>query len=83
MDAKKFAEFSFEDKRRMVQDAITEKKNGKITVAKIPESYPWIRDMFDDRVVVEDGGKLFEYPYTMAADGAVTMGEPKPVKIAY
>jgi hypothetical protein len=83
MDAKKFAEFSFEDKRRMVQEAISNTKSGKVTRAAMPESYPWIRDMFADRVVVEDGGKLFEYPYTLAADGAVTLGDSKPVKIAY
>jgi len=83
MDTQKFAEFSFEDKRRMVQEAISGIKSGKVKSAMMPESYPWIRDMFDDHVVVEDGGKLFEYPYTMAADGAVSLGDSKPVKIAY
>ncbi len=83
METKKFAEFSFEDKRRMVQEAISSTKSGKVTSKMMLESYPWIRDMFSDRVVVEDGGKLFEYPYTVAADGAVTLGDSKPVKIAY
>jgi hypothetical protein len=77
----KFAEFSFEDKRRMLCDAIADLRK-KAEPGKM-ESYPWIRDMFEDRAIVEDGGTLYEYPYVIAADGAVTLGEPKQVKVAY
>jgi hypothetical protein len=78
---KKFSEFSFDEKRRMICDAITDLRK-KAEPGKL-ESYPWVRDMYDDRVIVEDGKSLFEYPYTIAADGAVTLGDPKQVKVAY
>lgn len=78
---KKFSEFSFDEKRKKVCDAIGDLR--KMASPGSMESYPWIREMFDNRCIVEDGSDLFEYPYTLGSDGAVTLGEPKAVKIAY
>ena len=42
----------------------------------------WVKSTYDDRVIVEKQGKLYEIPYTI--DGAeITMGEPAEVVIAY
>ena len=42
----------------------------------------WVRSTYDDRVIVEKQGKLWEVPYTI--DGAeITLGEPAEVVVAY
>lgn len=42
----------------------------------------WVKSTYDDRVIVEKQGKLWEIPYTI--DGAeITLGEPAEVAIAY
>lgn len=46
---------------------------------------PSIRDLYLDRVIVsdQDGDALWQIPYTMAANGDVTLGEPSLVKVQY
>ena len=78
---KKFSEFSFDEKRKMISDAIRDLRK-KATPGDF-DLYPWIREMYDDRAIVEDGKNLFEYSYMIAADGAVTLGDPKQVKVTY
>ncbi len=80
-EAVKMSEFSFEDQRRMICDAVGDLR--KQANPGMMESYPWIRDMYADRVIVEDGSELYEYPYTIADDGTVTLGNPKQVKVTY
>ena len=42
----------------------------------------WVKSTYDDRVIVEKQGKLWEIPYSI--DGAeITLGEPAEVMIAY
>ncbi len=51
----------------------------------------WLVQLFDDRIVVAiwdsrnslDVPTHFSYPYTIADDGAITLGEPTPVEITY
>jgi len=43
----------------------------------------WVRDVYDDRVIVEDEGKLYEYPYTLNDKQEVTLGERKEVIATY
>lgn len=82
-DIKKFAELSHDEKRNKVMEALDSMSKGTTLREAMPQTYPWIKEMFDDKVVVDVGGDLFEYPYTIAADGVVTMGEPKQVQVVY
>lgn len=65
-------QLSYEQKRGLVQAAVDPEKEYKV----------WIKDIFEDKAIVEDGGKLFEVPYTIA-DGKVTLGERKEVITSY
>jgi hypothetical protein len=42
----------------------------------------WIKEVFDDHVIVETAGGLYLYPYEHADDGIV-FGEPTEVKLEY
>lgn len=40
------------------------------------EERPWVRDVFDDYLVYEFGGRLFQLDYATDDNGRVTIGEP-------
>lgn len=67
---------SFNERQRLVQ-AAAQKARGT--------SELYVAELYDDRAIIEaygdsvDGGKSFEYPYTIAADDAVTLGDPREV----
>lgn len=64
-------DISFDERRRIVQAALTQARGG--------ETY--IVEMYEDRIVYEtygesgDAGKSFEVTYTLDADNAVTFGD--------
>jgi len=76
--------FSYEEIRDRVNAAITDK-------VKTPTNYGyfWIENTYSDSVIVKgdldgDGDKdLCRIPYTIDADGAVTIGEAQQVKVEY
>lgn len=80
---KKFSEFSADEKRKMLQEAIMAMSKDEAMKNDMPQAYPWIRDLYSDRVIIEDGGELHECSYKIAADGTCTLGEMKRVKVAY
>jgi len=67
---------SFNERQRLVQAAAQEARG---------TSDIYVAELYDDRAIVEaygdsvDGGKSFEYPYTIASDDIVTLGEPTEV----
>lgn len=72
-EAEKMAELSYENKRSLLMAALDPNNDYRV----------WIRDIYDNRVIVEEGeGKLFEIQYSIL-DGKVTLGERKEVKVAY
>jgi len=69
----KLQELSYENKRALLMSALDPNNDYRV----------WIRDIYSDHAVIEEGeGKLFEIPYTIM-DGAVTLGERKAVRVAY
>lgn len=63
---------SFNERQRLVQAAVSQARGSNDC---------YIAELYDDRAIVEaygdgvDSGKSFEYPYTIASDGAVTLGD--------
>lgn len=51
-------------------------------IRQLHESDAWVREIFDDHVIVEDGGDLFKYPYEVD-DGKVVFGDAVPVETEY
>lgn len=43
------------------------------------DTWPDIEAVFADRVIARESGVLLAYPFSMAADGAVSFGQPQPV----
>lgn len=71
------AEMSHEDIRRAISDALGnlgEDENGWRA---------WARDVFDDNVVYEWGGKLWRSGYTLSEDGTAELGEGVEVVVTY
>jgi hypothetical protein len=45
--------------------------------------YVYVRDCFDTDVIIQCGEDFYQIPYTMDAQGAITLGKPFEVDIAY
>lgn len=53
--------------------------------------YLWLAQLFDDRIIIYiddsraslDEPTSFSYPYTIAEDGTITLGDPTPVEITF
>ena len=50
--------------------------------AEISVPYPWIREIYEDNVIVEGSEGLERYPYS-DTDGEVNFGQPERVEVAY
>lgn len=72
------AERSHNEQRELVSQALRDKfRTGD-------EDYgPWIRDMYDDRVIFEHQGDTFQVTYSIDDDENVTLGEKVEVEIRY
>ena len=77
---------SAEDKRNLLQNALSP---SPVSLDQPSSPRPWIRDVWDDKVVYELNGKSYQMKYSIASDGSVKLGEPieviqqtvyKPVK---
>jgi hypothetical protein len=69
------ADLSYAQRRTLLQDAVKERFSSVTPDGGLaPDGHgmgPWIADVFDDRVIVEDGkGGYFEIGYTIADDKA-------------
>jgi hypothetical protein len=68
----------------LVRQAVREKVRLKVGAASTYVSeYIDIRGMFSDRAVVQVGGRLWSYPYSMGADNVVTVAEPTEVVLSF
>lgn len=71
------AEMSHDDIRRAIQQTLDDMREG-------PGSpWPWARDVWDDVVVYEFDGKLYQAPYTISTEGAASLGDPVEVRVTY
>jgi len=65
---------SYEEKRNLIEKTLN------------PGDGPWsawVQEMYDDRVVINADGVLYEVPYSIAEDGSVTLGERQRVRVTY
>ncbi len=66
---------SADDKRQLIQAAL-DTRYPHDTIAYPNSPWPWVRDVFDETVVYNLGGSLFEVSYTLEEDGGkVTLGD--------
>ena len=76
---------SLDDRMRQVRAAVCDRFDEK--TASVPGGYPksaWVQSVFEDSVVFEFDGKLWQLPYTM--DGATVKldeGDPSEVRTTY
>jgi len=76
-EATKMSELSMNDKWDLIEDALyPDNGNGAIPTG-------WLQDMYDDRVIVNESGDLYEIPYTIDANNVVTLGDRKAVRVTY
>lgn len=48
----------------------------------VTEARAWVKEVYEDRIIIEVEGGLLSYPYTMTDDG-VEFGEPVKVEVEY
>lgn len=75
------AEMSHDDIRQAIQQALDEAMAAS-TDDPMGMHGPWTREVFDDAVVYEFGGKLFRSSYTIT-DAKAELGEATEVRVAY
>jgi hypothetical protein len=74
--------YSMDERRRQVADAWSA-QFARPSVPVPADAGYWVKEVFDDQVIVEAPDGLYSYPYTVGADGEVEFGEPVKVEIAY
>jgi hypothetical protein len=68
------ADMSHQDIRNRLSQALREKVGAGLEQVDL-----WVRDVFDDHLVYELGGKSYQLDYTLDDKGAVTFGDPVEV----
>jgi len=68
-------DMSYADARSLIEGHLNKDKGDD-------DQYFWVKDIFDDTVVYEDDGVLYQATYTIT-DGEVTLGTPERVKTTY
>lgn len=66
---------SYADARNLIEGHLNKDKGDD-------DQWFWVKDLFDNTVVYEDDGTLFQATYTIQ-DGMVTLGTPERVKTTY
>lgn len=81
---KKAAPLSDEDRRQIIQDAVTAQDKIADIQAGIDPGWsgPWITATYPDYVIVcdDDGDGYLKIPYTLGTDGNITLGDPVEVE---
>jgi len=73
---------NIEEQSRMVRDTWYAKFRKPSAPGIEPESY-WVKEVFDDQVIVEAPDGLYSYPYTTDDEGKIEFGEPVKVEVVY
>ena len=81
---RKAGPLSYEDRRDLLQEAVNAWDVAEDAAEGEPtepfDMGPYLEETYDDHVIVDDDGDYFSIPYTIAADGTVTLGEAVPVE---
>ena len=72
---------SLEEIGEKIRAKLNPPRDGYPSAVEMP--YCWVRATYDDRVVVEKSGKLWEIAYTIGEGGDVMLGEPAEVVVTY
>jgi len=67
----KASTLSAEDKRTLLESALNPSSVGR-DVAASPSA--WIRDIWDDKLVYDVGGKYYQVKYSIDSNGGVKLG---------
>lgn len=67
---------------RAIEDAVFA-RNRDLEDANEEEEFWYPLDIYDDVVIVRQGGRLFEVSYTIGDDGAIAFGETMEVEVEY
>lgn len=73
---------SLDERIQAVQHAV-DKWNSQSQPVPVPSTYAYARQVFEDRVIIEVGGKTFSVPYTMNGEDVVFGDKPTEVKQAW
>lgn len=75
----------YSERERRVREAVSEKYQPAYGPDGVNwETYVYVRDVFDDRVVFSKGATVFEQPYTFNADLSITFdGDAYEVTVTY
>lgn len=81
----KEADLSFEDIGSQIGDMLLSatQKQQPMSGWDACTEYPWIKATYPDRVIVSKGAELYQIPYTVTADGDITLGAPQEVVTVY
>jgi Mu-like prophage I protein len=82
-DKKKLGDISLDQKRQAISEAIHEEFDSQLDSPCCVSKSMWVKDVFDDYVIVESDGKLFRFDYTMDSKGNVELEKPEQVTIEY
>lgn len=66
---------SYADARNLIEGHMNKDKTDD-------DSWIWVKDLFDDKVIYEDDGTLYQATYAIT-EGEVTLGTPERVKTTY
>lgn len=82
--AYKAASASLDEMSRRVREAWYAKFQGDRDTLPQPvqEAQAWVKEVFEDKIIIEAEGGLFSYPYTVTDDG-IEFGEPVKVEVEY
>ena len=68
-------DMSYADARNLIEGHLNKDKQED-------DDFKWVKDLFDDKVIYEDDGTLFQATYVIT-EGEVTLGTPERVKTTY
>ena len=80
---KDFERQSFDEKQRRVRDARYAIHRASQDPLAQSDDYIWVKEVYEDRVIVEARNGLWEYPYTVDDDENVQFGEGVKVEVSY
>jgi len=75
--------YSLDERRRQVRDAWMVTFAKRSGAPEVESGSYWVKEVFDDLVIVEAPDGLYSYSYTIEDEGEVEFGDPVKVKIAY
>lgn len=73
---------SFDEMTRRVREAWYAKFQGDTLPKPVMANACWVKEVYEDRIIIEAEGGLLSYPYTVTDDG-VEFGEPVKVVVEY